>query len=795
MKILRASWIAALTLWATHSWGGVNEWTNIGPTGADILAIEYLNGSGTALAVSPRHIYRTTNHGVSWSQVHSAGYSFPTMVAANPVNSNQAVAIFSEIFRSSDGGLTWTQVVNPAVPRQPNGTRPTSIAWTRDGSAVWIGTSAGTAYRSLDGGATWSQRSTGIAPMITNALQSMDVDATDPDHVYALAMVTPFRTSDGGGQWTMGSDFYRSWAASRTQSGIVLATTGAGDVLRSADFGMTFSPQSSFHPGTLMFAPGQNDVVYGFSFFGGISRSADQGMTWTSRTPVPGLSAIDIAISPTNPDQLMAANTSGVYASSDGGQTWTARTSGMNELFFVDLHVHNAPGAGGEAYAVAYGPEPVFRRDSTGAWVGIAANASPLLGEVSDLPHVATATADGRVYLARPGHIGVSNNGGAQWERNGDLSFVNGLAVDPFNPLNLFATDRYTTAGRSIDGGAIWLGFDSDLPTDVVQFEPSSTTAGKVYALVRNIGSSFTPMFVSTNGGVSWTPSPWNLPFNMEGAVIAHEPGSTSTVYLGMTSGLYKTTNDGGTWTRIDPFMVTGPPGTVSAIAIDPRRPSTVNVATYWTYPALRSVDGGAHWDELRVAPSEGQVYIDNIVIDPAASHRLIGSGSEGGLFELEVSPDLALSTTSAAMSAGAAGSTILTVTNNGPYAATALRLTATLPTTTGTPTVQASSGMSCAIAGVALTCDVATLRSAVSVNATVSFTPTAGGQWSATLSGGQPDPVASNNSLSVTVNAVAVNPPAGGGSGGGGGGRVDYLMVGLLGLALIARRRRGHWR
>ena len=40
------------------------------------------------------------------------------------------------------------------------------MIWTRDGSAAWIGHPGGLVFRSVDGGATWTQRSTGIGTQL-----------------------------------------------------------------------------------------------------------------------------------------------------------------------------------------------------------------------------------------------------------------------------------------------------------------------------------------------------------------------------------------------------------------------------------------------------------------------------------------------------------------------------------------------------------------------------------------------------------------------------------------------------
>ena len=64
MMICRALLVATLLVsTASDVVAGANEWTAAGPEGAFIADIQYVNGNGTALALSSRRIYRTTDHG------------------------------------------------------------------------------------------------------------------------------------------------------------------------------------------------------------------------------------------------------------------------------------------------------------------------------------------------------------------------------------------------------------------------------------------------------------------------------------------------------------------------------------------------------------------------------------------------------------------------------------------------------------------------------------------------------------------------------------------------------------
>ncbi len=130
-----------------------------------------------------------------------------------------------------------------------------------------------------------------------------------------------------------------------------------------------------------------------------------------------------------------------------------------------------------------------------------------------------------------------------------------------------------------------------------------------------------------------------------------------------------------------------------------------------------------------------------------------------------------------------------LAVKNDGPQAATGLVVTSTLP-----DSVTAVPGAGCTLAGAALRCTAATLGSGATQSFTVALKAVSPGDItiSASADAAENDPVAGNNSASVTFEARR--------SGGGGcaynpGGPIDPTLPGLLVLSLMLAARRAHLR
>jgi photosystem II stability/assembly factor-like uncharacterized protein len=129
-------------------------------------------------------------------------------------------------------------------------------------------------------------------------------------------------------------------------------------------------------------------------------------------------------------------------------------------------------------------------------------------------------------------------------------------------------------------------------------------------------------------------------------ADIAINPNHGSTWYVAVGSGgLWKTTNNGTTWTPVFDAQASYSIGTV---ALDPSNPEVVWVGTGenvsgrhvgWGDGVYKSMDGGATWQQMGLKNSE---HIGRILIDPrnsdivyvAAEGPLWSSGGERGLYK-----------------------------------------------------------------------------------------------------------------------------------------------------------------
>ncbi len=158
----------------------------------------------------------------------------------------------------------------------------------------------------------------------------------------------------------------------------------------------------------------------------------------------------------------------------------------------------------------------------------------------------------------------------------------------------------------------------------------------------------------------AWTPvGPFAVPGNMTGYMengigrincIAFHPTLPSTYFIGVAQGgLWKTTNDGASWTPLTDNL---PITRVSDICIDPNNPSTMYISlcdfeyidvalnidfrkrnTHYGLGVYKTTDGGTTWNptglSFQLTDGDGSL-IRKIVVNPANSNQLAACGVSG---------------------------------------------------------------------------------------------------------------------------------------------------------------------
>jgi uncharacterized protein (TIGR03437 family) len=138
-----------------------------------------------------------------------------------------------------------------------------------------------------------------------------------------------------------------------------------------------------------------------------------------------------------------------------------------------------------------------------------------------------------------------------------------------------------------------------------------------------------------------WTPlGPGNIGGRTRALVI--HPTTPSTMYAaGVSGGIWKTTNSGQSWTPLTDMLATL---AVSSLAIDPTNPNTVYAGTgegfivggrdttgdFRGAGIFKTTDGGATWTRLEGTATADFYFVNDIVISPASNQRIYAATRSG---------------------------------------------------------------------------------------------------------------------------------------------------------------------
>ena len=239
---------------------GGDTWTNTGLKGTKYISrilVDPRNHNhvivgalGDVFADSPqRGVFVTDDGGKTWKQTLSvgpeSGASDLAMDAQNPSVIYAGIWKFQRrpwtfvsggdedgLYKSTDGGATWTKLEGHGLPPGPTGRIGVAVA-PSDGNRVYalIESSKGILWRSQDGGANWTMVSDDT---LVNArpfyFTHVEVDPRNPDRVYALSFQTMLST-DGGKNFksvadNVHSDFHAIWIAPNDPKRIMLGEDG-----------------------------------------------------------------------------------------------------------------------------------------------------------------------------------------------------------------------------------------------------------------------------------------------------------------------------------------------------------------------------------------------------------------------------------------------------------------------------------------------------------------------------------------------------------------------------------------
>lgn len=226
-----------------------------------------------------------------------------------------------ETHRSTNGGLSWSQLISAPVGA-------TRLKCSADGMSLVTGWYGDYLYTSSDGGANWTQRtSAGVRSWydFCSSEDGLKLAATATTNVV-------YTSVDGGANWTArtvtgAGGFYAVACSSDGLTIYAYDQTTTSHFFKSTDGGVNWSEITSATFGDTRIACSSDGVNLVASVYGGdIFTSTNGGTSWTTRTLTGDWEAV--ASSGDGQRLMVAGYTSGwVYTTKDAGVSWTQQTS------------------------------------------------------------------------------------------------------------------------------------------------------------------------------------------------------------------------------------------------------------------------------------------------------------------------------------------------------------------------------------------------------------------------------------------------------------------------------------
>jgi photosystem II stability/assembly factor-like uncharacterized protein len=518
------------------------------------------------------------------------------------------LAIGNVLYRSTDGGQTWVQVLTV-----PTLEITSVLVDPNDASSVFVGTPSAFLH-SGDGGTTWVpvtnvQPSPGLpfdpSPFRFGVPEITAAD-TDPTTFFAIAGRALYRSTDAGATWM--------------EIAVPAAVPGYNPFIDS-----------------VLATPGPHPKIYTFHqsdpFREKLYVSEDLGATWTLVTEQ--ARGTRLRVDPTTGD-LYSFDFGGVGVADDEGASWRLAPLGNQTCGFGSFPrpTPKVRFAQGRTYVIV-GGRLWQSRDGGQTWSVLGRDLIEQCAPLRDLavdprPGVLWGAADNSVYRSR--------DGGVTWTRSfGPVPLGEGV---PFQGVTLVDSRTILFSGygiwRSGDRGATWtrtlagpvLHDEFDEPgfqrsvyrIRVDPGDPRIVYAGVIESGERHPLQVLPYLYQSLDSGRTWRR------ISDKGYVLAIDPTNPRTLYLGTRDGLLRSRDRGRHWTKISDFsLVPGffvPEG--SDLEVDPHDPRVLYAARADDVEDLgvwRSVDGGATWERLNAGMGDLPAF--EVFLDPRQAGRL----------------------------------------------------------------------------------------------------------------------------------------------------------------------------
>jgi hypothetical protein len=463
------------------------------------------------LAATTGGLYVSIDSGATWTQARAV------RTWAIALGHHEILASSSDgLFRSTNGGATWSAVTLPGSPGSFDRIAVT-IAPSHPAVAYAWGSSGGTAYLWRRAGGTWTVVST-LPPGLNTGQAWYDWYASaspDRDDEVYLGAIEAYRGNLSGSTWT--------WT--------VISNHATGAI----------------HPDqhAVGFEPGNPNVVYAGSD-GGLFRSADRGLTWTSCNNGLVISEFEYLAQNVGSSRWLIGGTQ-----DNGTERWTG----------APAWDHAADGDGGYVAVNYNDPTTVFHtyfnmspeRSVTsgdfGSWTYIPPSVPAGEGSMF-YPPMRCTDSNGATVAIAGGAVYVSRTNGSPWTRMAfpTAATASAICVPSADDVYVGATD-----GRVFHmqwNGSAWTALTALTPpragASVSDMLVHAGNLNKIWATCSSVGGG--RVYRSDDAGAHWTDCSAGLPMLPVNA-IEIDSRNVDRVWVAMDRGVWQSLDAGAHWT------------------------------------------------------------------------------------------------------------------------------------------------------------------------------------------------------------------------------------------------------
>lgn len=614
-------------------------------------------------------VWKTTDYGLSWSNISDGYFATPSIGAIAVARSNPNVVYVGTgsdglrsnvitgkgVYKSLDAGKTWSLLGLEktgqigAVEIHP--TNPDIVFVAAIGNAFAPNAERGV-FRTKDGGKNWEK-----VLFIADTIGVADIELApdDPNTIYAAAWRAErkpwtiisggreggiYKSTNGGDTWQklknglpqglIGKiDLAVSPANPDVLWALVEAPKGEGGVYRSNDRGASFQLVSTFDP--LLDRPFYYCNIYAnpknaeslWVSSTQLWKSDNGGKNWQRRS-VPHGDTHDIWINPNDTLIMVECNDGGANVTTNGGRTWSSQFNQPTaELYQVEVD-DQFP------YWLYAGQQDNYTTIAVPSLPPFGVQAGPNAyvintGGCETGPAVPKPGNPDIVYSNCKGNFGVYNKKTGQ-----EMQYHVGA-------MNIYGHDPKDLPFRFQRVAPIHVSpHNPDVVYHCSQYVHKTTDDGKTWTIISPDLTAFTP----ETQGISGSPITRDITGEEYYSTIYDIRESTlqeGLIWVGANDGpVHVTRNGGATWTNVTPSDLP-PGGRVDAVEPSPHDPAKAYIAVLryqlddWQPYIYRTNDYGASWK--RITEGIPTDYPVRVVREDPDRAGLLYAGTEFGVF------------------------------------------------------------------------------------------------------------------------------------------------------------------